>query len=168
LLIAVSKVSNDTFLEAGGSWLIPRGRAYFREIRLAKCQNEQEAQRGLYQVWSLVLESSPQVSPAIPSRHTVICLSHVLLSCSYVGEVTLWAGLALAATPALAAFPSSSFLFSPYIAAISPLFEYILITKASGVPILGESAEKKWGKTKEWQDYKSKVPVFFALPGSKI
>jgi steroid 5-alpha reductase family enzyme len=87
---------------------------------------------------------------------------------SYVGEVTLWAGLAIVATSSLAAFPSTSLLFSPCVAAISPLFEYVLLTKVSGVPPLEESAENKWGSTKEWQDYKDKVPVFFALPGKKI
>jgi hypothetical protein len=43
-----------------------------------------------------------------------------------------------------------------------------LLNYASGVPLLEESAEKKWGDRADWQEYKNKVPVLFGLPGSKI
>lgn len=89
---------------------------------------------------------------------------------SYVGEVTLWAGIATLSSSALSHAASASLIpaWAPYTVLLSPLFEYLLLTKASGVPILEKSAEKKWGETKEWKEYKSKVPVFFAWPGSKI
>jgi steroid 5-alpha reductase family enzyme len=61
--------------------------------------------------------------------------------------------------------------YLPYLAFIPPAFEYLLLTKASGVPMLEESAEKKWGKDKgpgSWEEYKRKVPVLFSWPGSKL
>jgi hypothetical protein len=54
---------------------------------------------------------------------------------------------------------------------VPPVFEYLLLNYGSGVPLLEESAEKKWGQDKgpgSWEEYKRKVPVLFSLPGAKI
>lgn len=89
---------------------------------------------------------------------------------SYVGEVTLWAGVAAVSTGALfpAARAGALASWAPYTVLLSPLFEYVLLTQASGVPLLEKSAEKKWGDDEQWKEYKRKVPVFFAWPGAKI
>ena len=127
------------------------------------------------------LEPTPQVSSrkAIQSTPLGQCLhldpgrDH-----SYAGEITLWAGLPLIALPTLlananSAIPLTSRLpgYFPYLAFVPPVFEYLLLNYGSGVPLLEKSAEKKWGADKgpgSWAEYKSKVPVLFSLPGSKI
>jgi steroid 5-alpha reductase family enzyme len=91
---------------------------------------------------------------------------------SYAGEITLWSGLSIVGFNALKAASTSpgAFLpgYFPYLAFLSPAFTYLLLKYASGVPLLEESAEKKWGDRADWKEYKNKVPVLFGLPGSKI
>lgn len=94
---------------------------------------------------------------------------------NYAGEITLWAGPSLLALPTvLAAAHTSNPLstrlpsYFPYLLAIPCVFEYFLLTKASGVPLLEESGDKKYGHLKEWREYKEKVPVLFAWPGKKV
>ena len=48
-----------------------------------------------------------------------------------------------------------------YLSLISPLFVYLLLTKASGIPILEDSADKKWGTDKDYIDYKKNTPILF-------
>lgn len=78
---------------------------------------------------------------------------------NYVGEVSMWAAMYLIGLRALQspALPG----WMPLAALASPLFEYGLIRYISGVPMLEEKAEKNYGKTKEWQEYKKNTPVFF-------
>ncbi|KAJ9114140.1 hypothetical protein QFC20_001656 [Naganishia adeliensis] len=91
---------------------------------------------------------------------------------NYAGEITLWTGLSVIGSNALfsASTGATAFLpsYFPYLAFLSPAFTYLLLNYASGVPLLEESAEKKWGDRADWKEYKSKVPVLFGLPGSKI
>lgn len=97
---------------------------------------------------------------------------------NYAGEIILWAGLPLIALPTLLSNASSSIPLTsrlpgyfPYLAVVPPVFEYLLLNYGSGVPLLEESAEKKWGQDKgpgSWEEYKRKVPVLFSLPGAKI
>lgn len=72
---------------------------------------------------------------------------------SYLGEVILQFGPPLVST---AVAPPYGF--------ISPLFSYLLLRYASGVPPLEKSAEKKWGdKDKEWVKYREGTGVL--IPG---
>jgi len=74
---------------------------------------------------------------------------------------------ASSAIPLISRLPS----YMPYLAFTPPVFEYLLLNYASGVPLLEQSAEKKWGKDRgpgSWHEYKNKVPVLFGTPGSKI
>ena len=72
---------------------------------------------------------------------------------NYFGEFTLWAGLAIISIPYLYGIN--------YIVLTSPLFIYLLLTKVSGVNLLEEIGEKRWGSEKEYQDYKKNTPKFF-------
>ena len=72
---------------------------------------------------------------------------------NYFGEVVLWFGISIIALPVLEGWQ--------YLSLISPVFVYLLLTKGSGVPILEAYADKKWGKSKKYQSYKSATPVFF-------
>ena len=44
---------------------------------------------------------------------------------------------------------------------ITPIFIYLLLTKVSGVNLLEELAEKRWGNSKDYISYKDNTPVFF-------
>ena len=69
---------------------------------------------------------------------------------NYVGEITLWAGIALISYSSLDGWE--------YISLISPIFTYWLLVFVSGIPQLEESGEKKWGHLKAYQDYTKNTP----------
>ena len=48
-----------------------------------------------------------------------------------------------------------------YIVLLTPIFVYLLLTRVSGVNLLEEIGEKRWGDSKEYQKYKEKTPLFF-------
>ena len=72
---------------------------------------------------------------------------------NYFGEIVLWIGVAIIAYPTLYGWQ--------YVSLISPLFIYLLLTRVSGIPLLEEHAEKKWGKDKKYISYKEKTPELF-------
>ena len=72
---------------------------------------------------------------------------------NYFGEILLWIGIAVISIPSLIGFQ--------YISLVSPIFVYFLLTKASGIPILEESANKKWGHDEDYINYKNKTPILF-------
>ena len=69
---------------------------------------------------------------------------------NYVGEITLWAGVAI--------MSFSSLEGSQYISLISPIFTYLLLVYVSGVPQLTASGQKKWGHLESYQDYIKNTP----------
>ena len=70
---------------------------------------------------------------------------------NYVGEITLWAGVAI--------MSFSSLEGSQYISLISPIFTYLLLVYVSGVPQLTVSGQKKWGHLESYQDYIKNTPT---------
>jgi steroid 5-alpha reductase family enzyme len=75
---------------------------------------------------------------------------------NYFGEILLWIGIALIALPALSGWQ--------HVTLISPLFVYLLLTRASGIPILEERADKRWGDDPAYQTYKAQTPVLWPRP----
>jgi steroid 5-alpha reductase family enzyme len=76
---------------------------------------------------------------------------------NYFGESTLWTGTSVLALSALA----GTSVYPSYVGAlgfVSPLFVTFLTRYVSGVPMLEEKADKKFGPA--WQKYKKEVPVF--------
>ena len=69
---------------------------------------------------------------------------------NYVGEITLWSGVAIISFSSLEGWQ--------YVRLISPIFTYFLLVYVSGVPQLEESGQKKWGYMKDYQDYIKKTP----------
>ena len=69
---------------------------------------------------------------------------------NYVGEITLWSGVAIISFSSLEGWQ--------YVSLISPIFTYFLLVYVSGVPQLEESGQKKWGHLKDYQDYIKKTP----------
>ena len=70
---------------------------------------------------------------------------------NYVGEITLWAGVAI--------MSFSSLEGSQYFSLISPIFTYLLLVYVSGVPQLTASGQKKWGHLESYQDYIKNTPT---------
>ena len=70
---------------------------------------------------------------------------------NYFGEITLWAGLTLIALPVLSGWQLCTL--------ISPFFVYILLTRISGIPLLENRANKKWGSDPEYISYLERTPA---------
>jgi len=70
---------------------------------------------------------------------------------NYFGEILLWVGMAVITLPTLKGWQ--------YVTLISPIFIYFLLTRMSGVNLLEDYAEKKWGGSDDYEDYKSKTPT---------
>ena len=47
-----------------------------------------------------------------------------------------------------------------YVSLVSPVFGFLLIYFVSGVRLLENKADKKWGNNSEYQEYKRNTPVF--------
>ncbi len=72
---------------------------------------------------------------------------------NYVGEITLWLGITIIAFP--------SFSGWGYLGLISPIFVYWLLSRVSGVPLLEESAMRRWGEDPKYKVYVDNTPVLF-------
>ena len=70
---------------------------------------------------------------------------------NYFGEILLWVGMAVIALPTLIGWQ--------YVTLISPIFIYFLLTRVSGVNLLEDRANQKWGGTEEYKSYIKKTPV---------
>jgi steroid 5-alpha reductase family enzyme len=70
---------------------------------------------------------------------------------NYFGEIVLWFGVALIALPALSGWQ--------LVTLISPLFVTFLLIKVSGVRMLEEGAQKRWGTDPAYQQYLASTPV---------
>ncbi|MBA64187.1 MAG: hypothetical protein CMG55_00140 [Candidatus Marinimicrobia bacterium] len=70
---------------------------------------------------------------------------------NYFGEIILWIGVAIISFPTLIGFQ--------YVTLISPVFIYLLLTRISGVNLLEDRADKKWGELIEYKKYKENTPV---------
>lgn len=77
-----------------------------------------------------------------------------------MGEVIVWVGASLFAIPSLKGWE--------YLSLISPVFVYLLVSRVSGVNILEQRADKKWGGNVEYEQYKKTTPVLFPLLGCRF
>lgn len=72
---------------------------------------------------------------------------------NYLGEIILWLGVTLMSMESLRGIE--------YITLISPLFVYILLVYVSGVRMLENSGQKKWGNLPEYKAYVENTPQLF-------
>ena len=72
---------------------------------------------------------------------------------NYLGEIVLWTGIAVMSISSLQGLQ--------YITLISPIFVYVLLVYISGVRILENQAEKKWGHLDIYRQYVKKTPKLF-------
>jgi len=70
---------------------------------------------------------------------------------NYFGEIILWIGVAVIAFPVLQGWQ--------WVALISPVFVTFLLTRVSGIPLLENKADKKWGGQEDYELYKKRTPV---------
>jgi steroid 5-alpha reductase family enzyme len=70
---------------------------------------------------------------------------------NYFGEIVLWTGIAIMAAPALTGWRLMTL--------VSPVFVALLITRASGIPLLERQADERWGGDPAYETYKAATPV---------
>lgn len=75
---------------------------------------------------------------------------------NYFGEITLWTGIAIMALPILSGWR--------WVVLISPIFVFLLITRVSGVPMLEQRSDKRWGGQPDYERYKERTPVLVLRP----
>jgi steroid 5-alpha reductase family enzyme len=75
---------------------------------------------------------------------------------NYFGEIVLWTGVLIIALPVLSGWS--------WVALISPIFITILLTRISGIPMLEERADEKWGGQPDYETYKARTSVLVPLP----
>ena len=75
---------------------------------------------------------------------------------NYFGEIVLWIGMAIVAVPVLEGWQ--------WVTLISPVFVAFLLIKVSGIPMLEESADERWGGQDDYEEYKRKTPVLILKP----
>ena len=76
---------------------------------------------------------------------------------NYLGEIILWIGIAVIALPVLAGWQ--------WVTLVSPVFVSFLLLKVSGVPMLENNAESRWGNDPEFRQYKAKTPTLIPYFG---
>lgn len=77
---------------------------------------------------------------------------------NYFGEIVLWFGVAIIAFPVLSGWQ--------YVTLISPIFVIFLLTRVSGVPMLEQRADEKWGGQPDYEAYKANTSVLIPRPPS--
>lgn len=70
---------------------------------------------------------------------------------NYFGEITIWVGVAVIALPVLSGWQ--------YLTLSSPVFVYGLLRHVSGVSLLEQSADERWGDLESYQEYKRSTPL---------
>ena len=75
---------------------------------------------------------------------------------NYFGEIMLWSGVAIVAAPVLQGWQWATL--------ISPVFVAFLLIKVSGIPMLEDKADERWGGQDDYEDYKRRTPVLVLKP----
>ena len=79
---------------------------------------------------------------------------------NYFGEIVLWTGVALVASGNLAGTRWVTFV-------VSPVFVALLLTRVSGIPLLEQRADERWGLDDDYEAYKKATPVLLPRPPRK-
>ena len=75
---------------------------------------------------------------------------------NYFGEIVLWTGVAIIAVPVLVGWQ--------WVTLISPVFVAFLLIRVSGIPMLEEKADQRWGGQDDYEEYKRRTPVLVPKP----
>ncbi len=101
-------------------------------------------------------KSAFKADPANAGRFITTGLWRYSRHPNYFGEIILWAGVALMALPTLEGWR--------FVGLISPLFVTVLLAKISGLPMLEDRADKKWGGEAEYERYKRTTSILVLWP----
>lgn len=77
---------------------------------------------------------------------------------NYFGEIVIWIGAAIIALPVLQGWA--------LVTLISPVWVVLQLTLISGIPMLEDKAEKRWGGQEDYEAYKESTPVLIPRPPS--
>ncbi len=72
---------------------------------------------------------------------------------NYLGEILLWTGIAVICLPNLEG--------TKYVTLVSPVFVYFLLTRISGINLLEQHSDEKWGHLESYKNYKKSTPILF-------
>ena len=75
---------------------------------------------------------------------------------NYFGEIILWIGIAVIAFPSMRGWQ--------FITLVSPLFVWLLLTRISGIRMLDEGANKRWGNNPDYKQYVHRTPKLIPWP----
>ena len=75
---------------------------------------------------------------------------------NYFGEIVIWTGMAIIALPVLQGWQFATL--------ISPVFVAFLLIKVSGIPMLEDKADERWGGQEDYEEYKRRTPVLMLKP----
>ncbi|GAB2223830.1 hypothetical protein Droror1_Dr00004572 [Drosera rotundifolia] len=75
---------------------------------------------------------------------------------NYFGEIFLWWGIFVAASPVLYG--------AEWLVILGPIFLTLLLLFVSGIPLLEDSADKKYGNVAEYREYKRVTSPLIPLP----
>jgi steroid 5-alpha reductase family enzyme len=78
---------------------------------------------------------------------------------NYFGEILLWTGMAIVAVPVLQGWQWATL--------ISPVFVAFLLIKVSGIPLLEEKADRRWGGQQDYEKYKRRTSVLVPKPPTR-
>jgi len=78
---------------------------------------------------------------------------------NYFGEILLWTGMFVVG--------AGFYEGTQWVALISPLFIYLLLTKISGINMLNERADARWGSDPNYQQYRENTSVLILRPPQK-
>lgn len=78
---------------------------------------------------------------------------------NYFGEIVIWIGAAIIALPVLQGWA--------LVTLISPVWVVLQLTLISGIPMLEDKAEKRWGGQEDYETYKENTPVLIPRPPSR-
>lgn len=76
---------------------------------------------------------------------------------NYFGEILLWIGIAVASLPVLEGWQ--------WVTLVSPVFVGFLLLKISGVPLLENLADARWGDDPAYKEYKARTPTLVPYLG---
>jgi steroid 5-alpha reductase family enzyme len=79
---------------------------------------------------------------------------------NYFGEIVLWTGIFVAGI--------GHYQGAEWIAVVSPVFVFGLLTKGSGIPLLQERGEARWGDRTGYRSYREKTNLLVPLPRSSL
>ena len=116
-------------------------------------------------------QKSSWVAAREAKQHDEVFMARGLFSLcrypNYFGEMTLWTGVATAAAgvltraPVLAALGGISPLTALAVAAASPAFTTLLLTKVSGIPPSERKYDEKYGHREDYKAWKRNTPKLF-------